>query len=269
MRFIGANIAVRLLKREVAVRFPNGTRLLISPRMKGAAHFINPGLCEFEEMAFVLHFLRPDDLFVDIGANVGAYMVLASGVAGARTIAFEPNPSTFEFLSRNVTTNRLERLATPVNAAVGEARGELSLTNTLGTENYVSREGESGPTVRVKVETLDSVLRDKEPLLIKADVEGFETAVFAGAAETLRKTSLQAMIIERNALGERYGFDESALHARIRSHGFMPCAYLPMERLLRRIENEAKGNIIYVRDFETVQKRLREARAFQFGGRSI
>jgi hypothetical protein len=51
--------------------------------MKGAAHFIYPGVCEFEEMAFVLHYARPTDLFVDVGANIGAYTVLAAGASGA------------------------------------------------------------------------------------------------------------------------------------------------------------------------------------------
>ena len=87
--------------------------------MKGAAHFINPGLCEFDEMGFVLHFLRSEDLFVDVGANVGAYTVLASGVIGARTIAFEPNPSTFKYLERNIAENGSGTRARGINAALG------------------------------------------------------------------------------------------------------------------------------------------------------
>ena len=76
--------------------------------MKGAAHYITPRLCEFEEMAFVMHFLRPGELFVDVGANVGAFTVLAAGVAGAAVRAFEPNPGTFEMLERNVRLNGLQ-----------------------------------------------------------------------------------------------------------------------------------------------------------------
>src|SRR5688572_23869905 len=61
--FCAAQVAVRRIPGEVAVEFPNNTRLLIPPLMKGAAHFIVPGLCEFDEMGFMLHFLRPADLF--------------------------------------------------------------------------------------------------------------------------------------------------------------------------------------------------------------
>src|SRR5262245_49492831 len=94
-RYCLAQTGVRLIPGDIGVPFPNETKLLISPRMKGATHFISPGLCEFDEMCFVAHFLRSDDLFVDVGANVGAYTVLASAVAASRTIAFEPNPGTF------------------------------------------------------------------------------------------------------------------------------------------------------------------------------
>ena len=76
-------VAARLVPGEVCVEFPNRTRLLVSPRMKGAAHFIAPRLNEFNDMAFVMHFLQAGELFADVGANVGAFTVLAAGVAGA------------------------------------------------------------------------------------------------------------------------------------------------------------------------------------------
>lgn len=264
-----ANATVRLFRREVHVRFPNDTRLVISPRMKGAAHFINPGLCEFDEMAFVLHFLRPSELFVDVGANVGAYTVLASGVIGARTDAFEPNPSTFSYLQRNILENGLSDRARAFNVALGEGPGDILLTNNLGTENYVARDGEDVPTVHVRVEALDKMLADGQPALIKVDVEGFETQVFAGADAALHRETLLAIIVERSGIGVRYGFDETLLHRNIRSAGFIPCAYFPLERRLKEIGPEQAGNIIYVRHVAAAQERLRAAAAFEFAGQRI
>src|SRR5260221_7891101 len=98
-------MAARLVPGDLCLEFPNQTRLLISPQMKGAAHFITPRLCEFDEMAFVMHFLRAGEMFADVGANVGAFTVLAAGVAGAKAVSFEPSPTTFEMLSRNVRVN--------------------------------------------------------------------------------------------------------------------------------------------------------------------
>ena len=63
--------------------------------MTGATGNIYTGLHEFEDMMFLLHLLRPGDIFVDAGANIGSYTVLASAVVGAKSISFEPVPPLF------------------------------------------------------------------------------------------------------------------------------------------------------------------------------
>lgn len=101
------------------------------------------------------------------------------------------------------------------------------------------------------------------------DVEGFETEVFAGAAKLLAEPALEAMIVERGGNGERYGYDEGALHERIRAAGFVPCVYSALTRELARTSAEAVGNVIYVRRLEEVQKRVSQAPPFRYGGREI
>jgi len=267
--FCIAQVAARMLPGDISVPFPNQTQLLISPRMKGAAHFISPGLFEYEVMAFAMHFLRAEDVFVDAGANVGAYMLLASGVAGAKSIAIEPSPVTFDYLRRNVLLNELATKVTTVHAALGRAEGKLRLTDNLGTENYVCPESDHRPSVEVTVSTLDDLLRDVTPTLIKIDVEGFEAEVLGGAENTLGKSSLQAMIIERSGIAQRYGYDEAALHRHIRAMSFAPCAYVPSSRTLHRIPEESLGNIIYIRNLDAAKDRLRAAPAFRFAGVAI
>ena len=269
LQFCTAQVAVRLVPGDIAVPFPNDTRLVVSPRMKGAAHFISPGLCEFDEMTFVTHFLRAGDLFADVGANVGAYSVLASGVAGARSVAFEPSPATFRYLVDNIRINNLASLITGLNVAVGRQEGALSLTANLGTENYICPNGQSERGVQVRVTTLDQTFVDSIPRLIKVDVEGFETEVFAGAERVLAHADLEAMIVEKGGLGARYGYDEEPMHARIQRAGFIPCTYEGLTRTLARSPSDVRGNIIYVRDLEKVQGRLRSAPAFRFDGQSI
>ena len=262
--FCVSQVALRLVPGDTCVPFPNKTKLLISPHMKGAAHFITPGLCEFDEMSFVMHFLRPGDLFVDIGANVGAYTVLASGVVGAHSVSFEPSASSYEFLRRNVELNGMLGKVTTHNVALGSERGVARFTENLGTENHLSVDGDVAGTREVKVEPLDAVLEGLRPTLLKIDVEGFETKVLAGATRTLREPSLQAFIVERSNNGAAFGFDEDALHSQIRALSFTPSAYSPLSRTLSRLPDEAMGNIIYVRDFAAAQRRLQEAPSYEF-----
>src|SRR5438552_2237409 len=75
------------LRLETEFLWVEGAKLLVKRGMTGATGNIYCGLHEFVEMAFCLHLLRRDDLFLDIGANVGSYTVLASKVCGARSIA--------------------------------------------------------------------------------------------------------------------------------------------------------------------------------------
>jgi hypothetical protein len=85
----------------LVVPFIEDTTLIFKGGMDGRRADIAVGLFEFEEMAFVLHALREEELFVDVGANIGIYTVLAAGGgcilpvpgAGARyvqTVAREP-----------------------------------------------------------------------------------------------------------------------------------------------------------------------------------
>jgi predicted RNA methylase len=95
--------------------------------MKGATANMSIGLSEFADMMLALHFLRKGDLFVDVGANVGSYAVLASGVCRATTWAFEPDPNTVRSLKRNLAINNLNDLGVP--------RFEPASQNSASLEN--------------------------------------------------------------------------------------------------------------------------------------
>lgn len=65
-RYLVWQIGARLVPGPVACEFANGARLLVRPGMTGATGNVYVGLHEFEDMAFVLHFLRAGDLLEDI-----------------------------------------------------------------------------------------------------------------------------------------------------------------------------------------------------------
>ncbi|MFN7135762.1 MAG: hypothetical protein ACK4N5_27060, partial [Myxococcales bacterium] len=80
----------RLLGGAAIMPFVGGAVLAVERGMTGATGNVYAGLHEFEDMAFLLHYLRPNERFVDVGANVGSYSVLAGAVCRARGLAFEP-----------------------------------------------------------------------------------------------------------------------------------------------------------------------------------
>ena len=134
--------------------------------MTGATGNIQTGLHEFADMAFTLHFLRHTDLFLDVGANVGTYTLIASGVRKARTIAFEPDPQSMTSLRRNIDLNGLNGRVVLEQAAVGTEEGEVEFTIGQDTANHVTTES-ALPTQRVSMRTIDSIAVVTPPTLIK------------------------------------------------------------------------------------------------------
>src|SRR5262249_7151571 len=142
-RFACWQIGARLARGPVAAQFVNSARLFASPGMTGATGNVYVGLHEFAHMSFVLHFLRPNDLFVDVGANIGSYTILASAAVGASCISFEPNPEAWQWLCKNVALNDVGPLVDAQRQAVGSSAGMLDVTTDEGPTNHiVSMKGE-------------------------------------------------------------------------------------------------------------------------------
>lgn len=263
-RFLRWQVGSRLLDTAVAMPFVDDTRLLVRAGMRGATGNIYVGLMEFEDMAFMLHLLRSEDKFLDVGANVGVYSILAAS-RGARVQAMEPVPATYEQLLDNVYLNRFHTLITPKNVGVGRQPGELQFSTRTGPTNRVLAEGETTEdAVTVAVEPLDDLA--DEATMIKIDVEGFEAEVIRGANALFQKHTLQAVLTELNGLGSRYGFNDDDVHAWLLEFGFKPVSYEPFSRHLTPLDHHnMAGNTLYVRSSGELEQRLREARIVVWG----
>lgn len=246
-------------RRELEFDWIEGAKLVARHGMTGATGNIYCGLHEFADMAFVLHFLRPGDLFVDVGANIGSYTVLASAVAVAKSIAVEPDPVTIQALKKNIAINRIQDRVRPVQAALGAEAGTAQFTVGLDTVNRMATRADQR-TQTVRVMRLDEVLRGERPVLIKLDVEGFEAEVLAGATETLAQPSLQAVETE---------CDAPVVLDQLLGAGFERAFYDPFTRRLSRTAVWAQHNALFVRGWDAAQARLCEARPISVLGRRL
>ena len=268
-RFFKWQLVSRLAPGPSVFTFVNNSRLLMQQGLTGATGNYYTGLYEFEDMAFTLHMLRPDDLFVDVGANIGAYTILAGAVVGATTIAVEPIPAVFRHLQKNVALNGTSDRTDLHNVAAGRNNGTLRFTSAASTTNrVVSDELGTVGVIEVPVRTLDEIIGERQPSLLKIDVEGYEAEVLGGAQQTLAKPSVMAVITELVGHGRRYGADEGALHEQFLALGFRPFAYQPFERKLLSLEgkNQHSGNTIYVKDVEAVVNRVTTTPQFLVNG---
>jgi FkbM family methyltransferase len=259
MRFIIWQLYARLFNPSYIHQFTPKVKLIIKKGMTGATGNLYCGLHEFNDMGFLLHFLRKEDFFWDIGANVGSYTLLAAGHVEAKTLAFEPLPNTFTALMKNIKLNNLESKVNAYNCAIGKNVGKLKFTQGLDTMNHVAAENEQN-VVEVDVKSLDGLATESNsPALIKIDVEGFETEVIKGGGRILKDKKLKAIIIELNGSGTRYGYDEKEIHDKLIEIGYKPYKYLPLKRELIEVGTFGDANTIYINDLEYVKERLKSA----------
>ena len=252
----------RLLEGPIALPFVNQLSLFVKRGMAGATGNWYCGLHEFEDMALVLHVLRHGDRFLDIGANVGSYSLLAAAT-GANVVAVEPIPHTFEDLERNIRLNRLENVVDGHCMGVSEQTGSLRFTSGLGCVNHVvSDEEDPQDTIEVPVARLDDMVGSEIPTVMKIDVEGHERSVLMGGGDTLNDDRLMAVIMETNGSGRRYGTEDDELVRMMLNFGLVPVKYDPFKRQLTEAKFVQGGNTIFVRDLDWVQQRVETADRF-------
>lgn len=268
MRFLWWQLKSRIKPGFHKLPFGEKSKILAKKGLTGATGNIYCGLHEFNDMAFLLHFLREGDLFLDIGANIGSYTILSASEVGAQTISFEPIPATFNILEENIKVNQIEHLVELKNNGVGSENGVIRFTSGLDTVNHVASASDKD-TVEVNVVTIDSEVQITKPCLIKIDVEGFETEVINGMTNTLKTENVKAIIIELNGSGNRYGYDESQIKQKLVDYGFESYAYAPFERKIEHANDLETDNFIFIRDLEFVQKRITQSRVFTIYGVEI
>jgi FkbM family methyltransferase len=253
-------------------RFIGPVKFYARKGLAGVTGNIYAGLHEFDDMAFLLHFLRQEDVFFDVGSNVGSFTLLASGVRKANSITIEPVKSTFDLLNKNIGLNALQDKVTTVNAAAGSATGTITFTANEDTTNHVIIEsgGNTPGTISVPVITIDSISAQNPPALMKIDVEGYETEVLKGMQNTLDMPALKAIIIELNGSGAYYGYDEEKIHELLLSKKFKPYSYDPFKRSLTQLTTfGGNNNTIYCRDEDFVLDRLQQAPGIHIMGEVI
>ena len=129
IRFLKWQINTRLNPFPIIYPYTEKTKIIIQKGMTGATGNLYCGLHEYNDMAFLLHFLRIEDFFIDIGANIGSYTILASGHIGAKTFSFEPVPSTFAHLINNISINQMTDKVRAFNIGLGSQKGSIEFTS--------------------------------------------------------------------------------------------------------------------------------------------
>lgn len=190
----------RLFKQQRPIRMVTGYLLIISGLYRwirityfGAVLRLSPNHLSLyiwtypdfraDDVSVLKTWLRPGDVYVDAGANIGSLAAVAATIVGpsGQVIAIEANPNTFVQLRRNASSNMA-----CVCVALGAGPGSTTISDEPADDkNRVGRGG-----IPVAVCALDSLVASGRIRLLKLDVEGYEAAVLRGASKLLQRTDV-------------------------------------------------------------------------------
>lgn len=257
LRYIRWQLSQTIFDKPIVHNWVKGSRLIVERGMTGATGNLYCGLHEWPDMAFVLHLLRPQDLFIDIGANIGSYTILASAGVGCRSISLEPIPRTFEHLKRNIGINQLHSLVTMLNLAASNVDSIVYMSNNLDTMNRVVNSPQPGTVTSVQCLPLDTIEEARNAVLWKIDVEGHEEETLAGASRLLTHTPPKAIMIEMRS---------AKIESQLMERGFRTFCYDPFSRVLSAGKVEWPNNQIWISDLDWAAHRTGSSPRFEVEG---
>ncbi len=173
--------------------------------------------------------LKAGDTFIDIGANIGFFSLLASRYVGefGRVISYEPSPREFKRLLTNIEINKIKNTM-PYNLALSNYTGEskLFIAESHTGINFLSHNNmEEDNYTLVPLFTGDLALGFLEQksgnFLVKIDVEGAEYAVLSGMKSFLKENKVKTVIVEITPkFLERFNHTKDSVYALMKECGF-------------------------------------------------
>ena len=190
-------------------------------------------LYEAETSDFFCKILRPGDAFIDVGAHIGFFTLLASVLVGStgHVEAFEPEQSNFDQLTANLQRNQLTNTRTHqlgLWSEAGEATFYVHIKRNDGAHclfDHGDPETRADAEVRtIPLQTLDQMLVDapfERVRCLKVDAEGAETGIFRGATRLLSRKAVDFVVCEYNSFCLRkMGTDEMAMRGALAEYGY-------------------------------------------------
>lgn len=230
LRFVSWQMTKRLRKVPLDIEVAPGVSLRCYRDSTSASAMIYcNGLPDYHEMLFLKRYLRKGDTFVDVGANIGVYTVIAETIIGpeGRVIAFEPGCEAADRFRENITLNQFANV-TFYQAALGARVGRETFLTGRDTTNRLSGGGlleRNGASVEVDVLVLDDIFAGVQADLGKMDIEGAEPLAMLGAERALSRATPPVWLLEMNGSLHEFGYSEEDFAAFLENAGYRLAKY--------------------------------------------
>lgn len=226
---------------------------------------------ELQERAFLNSFLRRGDVFVDIGANIGLFTLIAACRVGenGRVYSFEPTFETYQRLNENIKINNFNNVYSyQWGLAETESAGLLfKFQDGYDAWNSFAKPiaGKAFITETVQCKRLDDFVIENTLLgnvtMMKIDVEGWETRVIKGAREMLSRKDAPVLMVEfTEEAAKSAGSSCKDLYRLLEGFGYQMSTYNSKSQML--VPDPLRDgypyiNLIAAKDHDSIHRRLR------------
>jgi FkbM family methyltransferase len=276
LKIIDALFLSRLPNDEVLIKTLYGFPLSINPRYdKGIEKKLYlTGTYEKGLLNIISQILKPGDVVVDAGANIGLISIFSGILVGPSglVLAFEPHPETVHILNKNIQINQLTHVKV-FPQGLGSKRSKAKIYSNLhinrGAASLVDFQ-EGAPSFDVEVSVLDEVLASQEVKkvkLLKVDVEGFEMEVLKGSKELLSRSDGPILVVECSNTRQNYHYSMDDLFRFLtNTHGYLIFRFAISKEKISKLlpvnsvdELPHHDNIVALKpqDFEILSKKSR------------
>jgi FkbM family methyltransferase len=257
-----ANAPLRDLLNTLDYRLPakarlgNGMKVIVPWNDDGGRAIYEAGYYEPQTVRLFAKLLAPGMMVFDVGANIGQYTLVASEQVGptGEVHSFEPDPTTFQWLSRNVALNKLGNVHLNETALFSEVTTKplfLATARDTGSNSLVGAPWTSaGRTREVSCTTLDEYARSKKITsvdVIKIDIEGAELPALQGAAGLLGGPKKPLLILEFEEERQRlFGTSCAKLAELLTGYGYalFKVGPFPLQRYVSGPDNPPSLNVL-------------------------
>lgn len=154
---------------------------------------------ESKNIALMKSIVKKGDYVIDIGANIGYFSVILANLVGqdGKVFAFEPDPTNFEILKKNVKLNNHKNVEC-INKAVSNKNSKVKLflsdMNNGDHRCYNPKDKNHCSHIECNAVKLDNFLKRKPINFVKLDVQGFEYYALIGMKKILDEPNLKLIM---------------------------------------------------------------------------
>lgn len=191
------------------------------------------GSYEPQETALVSSILKPDSVFVDVGANWGYFTLLAANLISDNgvVLSLEPDPRLFQILDSNIARNKFRHI-TALQVAAADKPGTLKLAGyeesegNFGVSRIIADDEKHSSFYQVTIDALDNMLEKQNITkvdLMKMDIEGAEVFAIAGLKKHLKENRVKRLLLELHpAQLLKHGSSAAEIIETLQSYGYTP-----------------------------------------------